>query len=218
MTLRTARIGVTLVEIIVAMTLTLAVFAITLPFVRVQTRALGENASRVDAEQIARYAQRVIDRDLRLAVSDPGQPMLVYAGTMAIAFNANLLARDTTDPNALEIDASADSAITEAWRLAAAAEIPATGLTYPPADYVDASGSASRNETVMYFLHPDTISGRSDVYVLYRRVNAEDSVQIVRGIHVPTDSAFFTYQTMVAGRPYAHRGGQSAAGVGYDGD
>jgi hypothetical protein len=30
------------------------------------------------------------------------------------------------------------------------------------------------------------------VYVLYRRVNARDSVAVVRGIHVPADSAFFT--------------------------
>lgn len=48
-------------------------------------------------------------------------------------------------------------------------------------------------ETISYFLHPDTVSGRSDIYVLYRRVNARDSTLVVRGIHVPADSAFFTY-------------------------
>lgn len=45
----------------------------------------------------------------------------------------------------------------------------------------------------MYFLRPDTVTGRSDVYVLYRRVNSRDSTQVVRGIHVPADSAFFSY-------------------------
>jgi Tfp pilus assembly protein PilW len=48
--------GFTVVEIIVAMVLTLAVFAITLPFVRAQTRALGVSAGRLDADQLARYA------------------------------------------------------------------------------------------------------------------------------------------------------------------
>jgi prepilin-type N-terminal cleavage/methylation domain-containing protein len=192
-----ARPGFTLVEIIVAMTLTLLVFAITLPFVRAQSRSLGSTAGRLDADQVARFAQRTIDRDLRVAVSDPGQPLIVYAGELGISFNANLLARDTLDPAALEVDATADSSLTEAWRVANAAVLPLTTTTYPTVNYTDADGLASKIETISYFLHPDTISGRSDVYVLYRRVNARDSVQLVRGIHVPEDSSFFTYFTEV---------------------
>ncbi|MBX3133835.1 MAG: hypothetical protein KF689_10680 [Gemmatimonadaceae bacterium] len=190
-----ARGGMTLVEIIVAMALTLAVFAITLPFVRAQTRALGSTAGRLDADQIARYAQRAIDRELRLATSDPGQPLLVYAGPLGIAFTANLLARDTLDPAALDVDASADSAITEGWRLANATTLPLTSTTFPTEAYFDADGIASRNETIQYFLHPDPAWGRSDVYTLYRRVNAADSVPLVSSIHVPADSAFFSYFT-----------------------
>jgi prepilin-type N-terminal cleavage/methylation domain-containing protein len=197
--MRATRRGFTLIEIIVAMSLTLVVFAITLPFVRTQTRALGSTAGRLDAEQIARFAQRAIDRELRLASSDPDQPMLVYAGPMGITFNANLLARDTLDPSALEVEVGADSAETEAWRLAAAAAIPLTSTTYPTVNYLDADGAASRIETISYFLHPDTISDRDDVYVLYRKVNALDSLQLVRGIHVPEDSAFFSYFRMVGG-------------------
>ncbi len=193
------RRGVTLVEIIVAMTLTLAVFAITLPFVRVQTRALGANAGRLDAEQIARYAQRAIDSELRLADADSGQPLIVYAGPMGISFNVNLLAIDTTDPGALAVNPGADSSATEAWRVADAAPIPLTARNYPPVDYTDADGAPSRKETVSYFLHPDTVTGRSDIYVLYRRVNARDSVQVVRGVHVPGDSAFFSYLQMSGG-------------------
>jgi hypothetical protein len=70
-------------------------------------------------------------------------------------------------------------------------------------DHTDASGALSRIETISYFLHPDTVTGRSDIYVLYRRVNARDSVQLVRGIHVPTDSAFFRYYRLVSGAPTA---------------
>lgn len=187
------RRGFTVIEMVVAMGLTMLVFAITLPFVRTQSRALGDNAGRLDADQVARYAQRVIDRDLRVAVADPGQPLIVYAGPMGIAFNANLIARDTADPNALELDASADETLSEAWRVGQAGSIPRTARSYPTQTYLDATGAASRNETVMYFLHPDTVTGRSDVYVLYRRVNGRDSTQVVRGIHVPADSSFFSY-------------------------
>lgn len=193
------RRGFSLVEMLVAMTLTLAIFAITLPFVRAQSRALGSNAGRLDAEQTARYAQRAIDRELRIAVADPGQPLLVYAGPMGIAFTANVLAADTTDPSALGVETGAATTLTEAWRAADAATIPLTARTYPTEDYVNAGGAPSRNETISYFLHADTVSNRSDIYVLYRRVNARDSVQVVRGIHVPADSAFFSYQRMVGG-------------------
>lgn len=193
------RAGFSLVEIVVAMTLTLAVFAITLPFLRVQTRALGTSAGRLDADQIARYAQRAIDRDLRLATSDPGQPLLVLAAPLAIAFNANLTASDTADPSAAEIEVGAATTLTDSWRLSDAGALPVTGRSYPTVDYTDAAGAISRNETVSFFLHPDTVAGRSDLYVLYRRVNARDSVQIVRSLHLPADSPFFSYLRPVSG-------------------
>jgi prepilin-type N-terminal cleavage/methylation domain-containing protein len=191
--------GFTIIEIIVAMTLTLAVFAITLPFVKAQTQALGASAGRLDADQIARYAQRAIDTDLRLATADAGQPLLVYAGPMGIAFNANLLASDSLDPGAADVESGAASTLTDSWRLANAAAVPRGGRTYPAQDYLDASGATSKNETISYFLHPDTISSRTDIYVLYRRVNARDSVQIVRNLHVPADSTFFAYYRPVSG-------------------
>ncbi len=193
-----SRPGFSIVELLVAVTLTLAVFAITLPFVRVQSRALGANAGRMDAEQVARYAQRTIDRDLSQAAQVGDQPTLVFAGPMGIAFNANLLAADASDPSAEEIESGAASTLTEGWRVANAATIPLTNRTYPTVDYTDPAGGLSRVETISYFLRSDTISGRTDVYVLYRRVNARDSTQVVRGIQVPADSSFFSYFRTVA--------------------
>jgi len=195
----TRRAGFTILEIIVAMALTLAVFAITLPFVRAQTRALGTSAGRLDADQLARYAQRAIDHDLRLASAVNGQPLIVQAGPMAISFNANLLATDTIDPGAVDLQSGAATSLTESWRLSDAAALPRGGRTYPVHDYFDGDGVVSRNETISYFLWPDTITGRSDIYVLYRRVNARDSVQVVRALHVPQDSAFFAYYRPIAG-------------------
>lgn len=181
------------------MALTLAVFAITLPFVRAQTRALGTSAGRLDADQVARYAQRAIDHDLQLASAVNGQPLIVQAGPMAISFNANLLAADTTDPGASDLQAGGATSLTDSWRLTDAAALPRGGRTYPTQDYLDGDGVVSRNETISYFLWPDTVTGRSDIYVLYRRVNARDSVQVVRALHVPTDSTFFAYYRPIAG-------------------
>jgi len=191
--------GFTVVEIIVAMTLTLAVFAITLPFVRAQTRALGVSAGRMDAEQLARYAQRAIDADLRRTSADAGQPLLVYAGPLGISFTANLLARDTLDPSAAELSAGAATTLTESWRLSDAAAIPLTARNFPTQDYLGPDGGISHNETISYYLTSDTTTGRSDIYVLYRRVNARPAVEVVRNLQVPADSAFFSYHRPVAG-------------------
>ncbi|MCE9601889.1 MAG: fibronectin type III domain-containing protein [Gemmatimonadetes bacterium] len=198
MTRRSAA-GFTVVEIIVAMTLTLAVFAITLPFIKAQTRALGVSAGRMDADQLARYAQRAIDVDLRRTTADAGQPLLVHAGPMSIAFTANLLASDTLDPGASEISAGAPTTLTESWRLANAAALPLTARTFPTQDYLAADGTISKNETISYYLTADTVTGRSDIYVLHRQVNARPPVEIVRGLQVPTDSAFFSYHRPIAG-------------------
>jgi type II secretory pathway pseudopilin PulG len=197
---RCVRPGFSLVELLVALTLTLAVFAITLPFVRAQSRALGANAGRLDAEQVARYALRAIDRDLRLASADGvGQPVIVQAGPMAISFNVNLLAPDTTDPNAVAVEVGAAPTLTESWRRANAAPLPLGPKVYPTVDYFTVTGGVSRTETISYFLGPDTVSGRTDVYVLYRRVNARDSVQVVRGLFVPPATALFRYFHNVSG-------------------
>jgi type II secretory pathway pseudopilin PulG len=191
--------GFTVVEIIVAMTLTLAVFAITLPFIKAQTNALSVSAGRMDADQLARYAQRAIDADLRRTAADAGQPLLVYAGPLGVAFTANLLASDTLDPAASELQLGAATTLTESWRLADAANLPLTSRSFPTQDYLGADGTISKNETISYYLTADTVSGRSDIYVLYRRVNARTAVEIVRGLVVPTDSAFFSYERPVAG-------------------
>ncbi len=188
-----ARHGFTVVEIMVAMTLTLAVFAITLPFVRAQTRALGAAAGRMDADQVARYAQRAVDQDLRLAGAVAGQPLLVLAGPMAVAFNVNLLASDSTDVGAVRVEAGAPASLTESWAPADAATLPGTARDYPAQDYLDAAGARSRFETVTFFLLPDTISDREDDYALFRRVNGRDSTLVVRNLQVPADSAFFSY-------------------------
>ena len=74
-----ARAGFTLIEMMMAILLTMLVFAITIPFFRQQTMAVDNSAGRLDALQNARYAQSYIDRELRLAGGITGQPIIVQA-------------------------------------------------------------------------------------------------------------------------------------------
>ena len=186
--------GLTLIDILIAMTLTVAVFAITLPFLKSQTEAIGRGASRMDADQVARYAVTVIDRDLRRASADSGQPLLVLAAPRAIVFTSDLLAADANGVDAVDIDLNLSATATTSWRVANATTLPTTARSFPTRDYLDRRGAVSGRETISYWLSPDTVAGRTDLFILWRRVNAGDSTAVVRELLLPTDTAFFAYE------------------------
>ncbi len=183
------------------MTLTMLVFAITIPFFRAQARAVGAGAGRLDALQNARYAAGRIERELRLAGGVFGQPIIVQAAPLAITFNVNLYGADTTtDPNAAYYDATLDTLTTESFQVAAALALPtSSSKNYPTSTYTDSNGTRSRAETISFFLRADASSGRSDIYTLYRRVNAKDSTLVASNLWIPADTGyFFKYHRVAA--------------------
>jgi type II secretory pathway pseudopilin PulG len=185
------RAGFTLVEMMIAILLTVLVFAMTVPFFRLQTNAVDVSAGRLDALQNARYAQNAIDRELRLAGGVPGQPVIVQASPFAITFNVDLVSRIVNDPNSIYLDPSADSLATESWEPARAKTLPGSAKPYPPKLYNDLNGVQSPAETVSYMVYLDGTAGRSDLYILYRRINDRDSVVIARNLWIPTDTNYF---------------------------
>lgn len=179
-------------EMLVAMTLTMLVFAITIPFFRAQTLAVGTGAGRLDALQNARYAQDAIDRELRRAGGVFGQPVLVQADAMAITFNVDFNARTPAgDPNAAFYNAALDTLTTESFQVALARRLPRSTKVYPTATYTDSNGTRSPAETVSFFLIADASSGRDDIYTLYRRVNARDSTVVTSNLWIPPDTGYF---------------------------
>ena len=185
------RSGFTLIEMMMAILLTLLVFGITVPFFRVQTNAVDQGAGRLDALQNARYAQNAIDRELRLAGGTPGQPLIVQAAAFAITFNVDLVSRLATDPNATYYTPSADSLSTESWEPSRKKALPTDTKQYPLQYYNDANGNQSPAETISYFLYLDATSGRSDLYTLFRRVNDRDSTVVTRNIWIPASVGYF---------------------------
>lgn len=176
----------------VAVTLTMLIFAITIPFFRAQTRAVGLGAGRLDALQNARYAQAQVDRELRLAGGVFGQPTLVQAAPYSITFNADVYAQSTTaDPNATYANAALDTLTTESFQVSLARALPTASKTYPTATYTDSNGTRSQAETISYYLVADASSGRSDIYSLYRRVNAKDSTFVTGNLWIPADTGYF---------------------------
>ncbi|MFA6167246.1 MAG: hypothetical protein WC700_11565 [Gemmatimonadaceae bacterium] len=184
--------GFSMVEMIFAVSITVLVFSIAVPFFRAQTRAMDAGAGRIDAFQSARYAVWRIEADLRTAGGDIGQPVIVQAAPFAIAFNADRQGRTTgTDPNASYWDASLDVMTANGWMVARAGTLPTSTKVYPPLTYLDPNGAAGKAETIQYYLLPDTAGGSTGLYVLYRKVNDRDSTLVTRNLYVSSDSNFF---------------------------
>ncbi|MBI1809010.1 MAG: hypothetical protein HYR75_03870 [Gemmatimonadetes bacterium] len=188
---RRARRGFTIIEMMMAVLLTVMVFAITVPFFRNQTLAVDKGAGRLDALQNARYAQATIDRELRIAGGITGQPIIVQAAPYAVTFNVDLVSRTTYDPDATYYDPNADSLAAESWEPSRKKALPTSTVQYPTQYYLDGSGNQSPAETISYFLYTDPSAGRNDLFILYRRVNDRDSTIVARNIWIPTDTAYF---------------------------
>nr|MBP9107185.1 hypothetical protein [Gemmatimonadaceae bacterium] len=59
------RRGYSLGELLLSLTITIGIFAAAVPFFTMQMRQLQQDVGRSDAQQTARYAQNMVDRELR---------------------------------------------------------------------------------------------------------------------------------------------------------
>lgn len=187
------RPGFTLIELMTSVVLFLGLMALVLPFFRQQSLVIERQGSLLDAVQSARFANTVIDRELRAAGGETGQPIIVQAGPMAITFNANLVSRVADDPRATYFNPDADSLATEVWLPARAKVLPLSAKQYPAVTYTDNAGNASSAETISFWLSRDLTAPRNDIYTLWRRANDRDSTVVARNFIVP-DSARFAFR------------------------
>lgn len=201
--------GFTLAELLLSITITIAVFSAAVPFFTLQMRQLAQNLGRSDAQQTARFAQNAVDRELRnvgIAVTPMqpalgiarNQPKIVLAHPFAVTFNSNLVANDTNEVNAVYYDPNVPSTMTQALAGTGMVSLPKTNRAYPDFVYKDATGLLSPAETISYWASVDSTSGFSDEYILFRRVNDGPVVVVARGLRVPSGQAMFSYTRVFA--------------------
>jgi prepilin-type N-terminal cleavage/methylation domain-containing protein len=199
--IRGGRRGFTLVEMMVAVTLILLVFAAAVPFFRIQAEAVSAHAGRSDAQQTARFAFTSIDRDVRVAgagIADQ-QPLLVQADPYAITFNADLVTTAPGDRGAVYYDPSASLRGTTVLPRARRVTLPRSTTGYPDSTYMlQALGQTglplpSRAETVSYWVSPDSSTARGDDHVMFRRVNDLEPTVVAKGIVLPPGQPIFRY-------------------------
>jgi prepilin-type N-terminal cleavage/methylation domain-containing protein len=198
-TIRTSRVrdrrAFTLPEMLIATVLMLLVFAMVIPFMRVQTWQIGASAGRLDALQNARFSQNAIDRELRIAGigTTPNQPMLVMAAPMAVTFNADLATTDSTDPDAIYYDPNMDTLSEGALPTTRSITLPLSTVSYPLANYQSSAGIMGNAETVSYWLSLDSTATLPNTYVLWRRANDQAATAVSTGIYVAPGTPFFKY-------------------------
>jgi hypothetical protein len=187
-----------------ALTITILVFGAAVPFFTFQLRSLSADLGRTDAQMTARYAQNTVDRELRnigiavtpivnaLGITRP-QPKIVQADRFAVTFNTDLVANDTSDVQAVYVDPNVDTLLTLAMTATSQVKLPLASKYYPDFTYRNPDGSRSFSETVMYWASVDSTSGKTDEYVLFRRINTGPITVVARGFQIPAGQSLFSY-------------------------
>lgn len=199
-----ARRGFSLPEIIISMSLMLAIIGLSTQMFRKQSASVSAQTGRLDAQQNSRFAMSMFERELRVAgvgVLD-AQPLLVMANTLGVTFNANLASRDTGDLGAVYINPDADSLAVNMLRMDKRITLPGTSKLYPDTNYMANAGVFGNAETISYWLSKDSTVSYSNEYVLWRRVNALKPRMVARGIvyNGASDTIFHYFKADTAGR------------------
>lgn len=197
--------GLTLIEMLIALTVFSVVLAGALAFLRAQGRSFALGSQRSSMLQNSRFAFDELEKDLRTAGAGAPdiQPAIVYAGPNVVAFNANYATRTPGDVFAVYYDPDVPIGAADAARKADRFTIPTTTVAYPDTDYLQGGLINSPAETITFFFAPDSTTGRSDDYILYRQVNNLAPEVVSRNITATGAVPFFQYyaQAIVAGSP-----------------
>jgi prepilin-type N-terminal cleavage/methylation domain-containing protein len=193
--------GFTLIELLVAMGVMVTLMAVAVPFFRVQARSVGANAGRMDAHLNAQFAVNAIDRDLRVAGAGivDAQPLIVYAASNAITFNADLISTDPGDPGAVYLEPDALGSLTTVLPKERPITLPLSAVNYPDSTYWMAAGLPSRAETISYWIETDW-EGSPGTFVMYRRVNDGEPTVVARALRPSGGPVFRYFKVDSAGR------------------
>ena len=191
------RLGLTLVELLVAMTIFAVVITATLAFMAKQNEAFQDSIHRLVALRNMRYAAATLSQDLEtLGTNVPDiQPALYYAGEDVVVFAADYATNIANDPTAVFYDPDAPSGQVQAP--SGAFQIPNTGVSFPNTVYESSPGIRSPAEIIIFYFAPDTSTNRTDDYLLFRQVNNAPAEAIARSLLRQGSDPFFSYERLV---------------------
>ncbi|MFQ5538150.1 MAG: prepilin-type N-terminal cleavage/methylation domain-containing protein [Gemmatimonadota bacterium] len=185
--------GMTLPELIVALTVFAVVITAAVAFMARQNTAFQTGISRITVLRNLRYATTTLSQDLEtLGTNVPGsQPALLYADEDVIAFSADYATNVANDPFAVFYDPDAPQG--QVVAPAASFSLPNAPVTLPDTVYESVPGVRSPAEILIFFFGPDTSTTRTDDFLLYRQVNDAEPEVIARRLLQTGSNPFFSY-------------------------
>jgi type II secretory pathway pseudopilin PulG len=184
--------GFTIIELLIAMSVTLVIVAVAAPLYTAQTRSVNNTAGRTDATRSATFAVDAIEQDLRntgVGAFD-GQAFLLRGASNVVSFNANMVTARLSDLVAVFYDPDADSTALSSLSPGTSVTLPNSATVYPTAAYV------SDAETISYYVTADTgaspLPGGQRVK-LFRKVNRQPEELIARNLIQTSGLPVFRY-------------------------
>jgi prepilin-type N-terminal cleavage/methylation domain-containing protein len=191
--IRGARAGMTLVELLVALTIFGIVIATSIAFMAQQNTAFQNGVHRLVTLRNLRYAVATMSQDLEtLGTNVPNaQPALFYADDDVVAFSSDYATNLAGVQFAVFYDPDAPSGQVSAP--SGGFSIPNSSVSIPDTTYESAPGIRSPAEVLIFFVVADTGTARTDDFLLMRQVNNNTPEVIARNLLQVGTDPFFTY-------------------------
>ena len=191
---RSARTGMSIVELLVALTVFGIVITTSVAFMAHENTAFQTAIKRMVGLRNLRYAITTLSQDLETAGTNvpDGQPQFIYGDSDVVVFAADYATNIANDPFAVFHDPDAPSGQVRAPD--GALSIPNTSHSTPDTVYESAPGVRSPAEILFFYLARDSSTDRTDDYVLYRRVNDGQPEEIARNLLRSGTDPFFSFE------------------------
>ncbi len=189
-----SRAGMTLVELLIAITIFGVVVTTAVAFMAQQNTAFQGAIHRLVALRNLRYAVSALSQDLEtLGTNVPGaQPTLYYGDDDVVVFSADYATNIENDPFAVFYDPDAPSG--QVTAPIGAFSIPNASVSFPDTTYESTPGVRSPAEVIIFYFRADSSTSRSDDYVLFRQVNNNAPEVVARNLLKVGTEPFFRYE------------------------
>lgn len=191
------RLGFTLVELVVSVSIYGIVLAVAISFVAKQNTMFTRGLDQMSSLQNLRYAMNSLEMDIpTLGTNVPTiQPSLVYADDDVIAFSGDYASNIANDVFASYIDLGAPNG--QVTVPSPSITLPNSAVTWPDTLYLSSSGTRSPAELLVYWFAGDSTTSRTDDYVLFRQVNAGTPEPVARDLLKSGTTPFFSYMRRI---------------------
>lgn len=186
-----ARLGFTLAELIVTLTLGGVVIASMVSFFVIQTKSSRLASTRIEAVQRARFAAEILRRETGLAGAGipDAQPLVVYAGPNDFLFSADLAS--STPGDRVAVYQLPDAPLAETEGADSGTITLPNGASYPQRWY-----GPNRTPGPAETIHFSFVRQDDGTWALTRAVNTQVEDTLVRGLLRTAGRQFFTFKVM----------------------